>query len=69
MCAYHPTVEATLRCNRCDKPICIKCAVRTPVGYRCKACINEQQETFYSAFWYDYVLAAVVSLPLAAFAS
>ena len=69
MCAYHPTVEATLRCNRCNKPICIKCAVRTPVGYRCKACINEQQETFYSAFWYDHVLAAVVALPLAALAS
>ena len=34
-CANHPTVETTLRCNKCGKPICAKCAIRTPTGYRC----------------------------------
>jgi hypothetical protein len=68
-CFYHPSVETTLRCNRCSKPICTRCAVSTPVGYRCKECIREQQETFYSTLWYDYVLAAVVTIPLAAVAS
>ncbi len=68
-CFYHPSVETTLRCNRCSKPICTRCAVSTPVGYRCKECIREQQEVFYSALWYDYVLAAVVTVPLAAVAS
>jgi hypothetical protein len=68
-CFYHPGVETTLRCNRCSKPICTRCAVSTPVGYRCKDCIQEQQEIFYSALWYDYVLAAVVTIPLSAVAS
>ena len=45
-CANHPTVETTLRCNRCEKPICAKCAVLTPTGYRCKECIKEQQKIF-----------------------
>lgn len=68
-CFYHPARETILRCNRCEKPICARCAVNTPVGYRCKSCINEQQETFYSALWYDYAVAAAVTLPLAAVAS
>ena len=33
-CANHPDRETLLRCNKCGKPICISCAVRTPVGYR-----------------------------------
>lgn len=68
-CFRHPDRETTLRCNRCDKPICTECAVNTPVGYRCRDCISEQQGTFYSALWYDYALAAVVALPLAAVTS
>jgi hypothetical protein len=68
-CFYHPSVETTLRCNRCSKPICTRCAVSTPVGYRCKECIREQQGVFYSALWYDYVLAGVITIPLSAVAS
>ncbi|MEN6392186.1 MAG: B-box zinc finger protein, partial [Anaerolineaceae bacterium] len=26
-CTNHPQTETSLRCNRCDKPICTKCAV------------------------------------------
>ncbi len=69
VCFYHPTTETALRCNRCDKPICTRCAIKTPVGYRCKVCIKDQQEVFYTAVWHDYLLAAVVSIPLAALAS
>ncbi len=68
-CFYHPNTETTLRCNRCEKPICTRCAISTPVGYRCKACIKEQQETFFDIVWYDYVLTLVVALPLALIAS
>ena len=40
-------------------------AVRTPVGYRCKSCIDAQQEIFYAEFRpIYYVVAAVVALPL-----
>ncbi len=65
MCSYHPGEETALRCNRCSKPICTQCAITTPVGYRCKDCVNEQQEMFYSALWYDYALAVVVAFPTA----
>lgn len=37
-CSHHPSVLTRLRCSRCEKPICPKCAVRTPVGLRCPDC-------------------------------
>ena len=55
-CANHPNVETTLRCNKCGKPICAKCAIRTPTGYRCKECVRGQLKIFDTALWYDYVL-------------
>ena len=65
-CANHPNVETYLRCNKCGKPICSKCAVRTPVGYRCRECVNAQQRVFYADFRpIHYLVAAAVSLPLA----
>lgn len=67
-CANHPKVQTLLRCNRCGKPICTKCARRTPVGFRCPECLHEQQTVFYSATSLDYVLAVVVSLVLSAIA-
>ena len=63
-CANHPTVETTLRCNRCNKPICAKCAVLTPTGYRCKECVRGQQKIFETAQWYDYILVFLISLIL-----
>jgi len=69
VCHFHPNTETSLRCNRCSKLICVKCAQKTPVGYRCKECIEEQQDVFYSAQWYDYVLAAVLAIPMAAIAA
>ncbi|HWP31746.1 MAG TPA: B-box zinc finger protein [Fimbriimonadales bacterium] len=41
-CAKHPNVETTLRCSRCETPICPKCAVLTSVGYRCPDCGKEK---------------------------
>lgn len=37
-CARHPQVETTLRCGRCDTPICPRCLVQSPVGARCRDC-------------------------------
>jgi len=37
-CAAHPQVETALRCSRCEKPICPRCMVETPVGARCPEC-------------------------------
>jgi len=60
-CANHPDRPTTLRCNRCNKPICSKCAVLTPVGYRCKECVRGQQAIFETAHVLDYGLAVVVA--------
>lgn len=60
-CANHPTRETTLRCNRCEKPICSQCAIQTPVGYRCPQCVKGQQKMFETAFARDYAIAAVIS--------
>jgi hypothetical protein len=61
-CANHPNTETTLRCNRCEKPICAKCAVLTPTGYRCKECVRGQLKIFNTASWYDYLLAFAIGL-------
>lgn len=41
-CANHPGVQTYLRCGKCEKPICAKCRVSTPVGFRCYQCANLQ---------------------------
>lgn len=64
-CENHPKVESTLRCNRCEKPICAKCAVLTETGYRCKECVRVQQKTFDTATSIDYVLAIGIAVILA----
>ncbi len=63
-CINHPAVETMLRCKECDRPICLKCAVRTPTGYRCKECVRKQQKVFQTARWYDYPIALVVATAL-----
>ena len=60
-CANHPNTETMLRCNRCEKPICIKCAIQTPTGYRCRECVRGQQKAFETAEWQDAPLAFGVS--------
>jgi len=64
-CSIHPEVETTLRCNRCEKPICPKCAVATPTGYRCKECVRGQQKIFETALAQDYILGGIVAAILA----
>ena len=61
-CAQHPGQATTLRCNRCEKLICAKCALRTPVGYRCAECVRGQQSVFETVLGRDYVVVAVVTL-------
>ena len=68
-CANHPGVETSLRCNKCGKPICAKCAVRTPTGYRCKECVRGQLKVFNTALWYDYVLGSLTAAVLGFLAS
>jgi hypothetical protein len=65
-CANHPDRETMLRCNRCEKPICYQCAILTPVGYRCKECVRQQQNVYYNAERFDLPVAAVIGFVLGA---
>lgn len=68
-CANHPNRETTLRCNRCEKPICPQCAIQTPVGYRCKECVQGQQKAFDNSIAIDYPIAVIVSMAGVGFAT
>ena len=35
-CAEHSETPTSLRCSRCDKPVCPECMVQAPVGIRCQ---------------------------------
>jgi len=61
VCTFHPKRETQLRCNRCERPICIKCATHTPTGYRCPECIRSQQKVFVTTKWFDYVIAVAIT--------
>jgi len=61
VCTFHPKRETQLRCNRCDRPICIKCANHTPTGYRCPECIRSQQKIFITTKWFDQVIAGAIT--------
>jgi hypothetical protein len=63
-CVNHPQTETYLRCNKCGKPVCMKCVERTPVGYRCKECLGLQRVGYYNATPLDYALAGIVSIVL-----
>jgi hypothetical protein len=63
-CAVHPQVETGLRCNKCGRYICIKCAVRTPVGFKCRNCLNAVQAGYFNATPRDYIIAGVVTFLL-----
>jgi hypothetical protein len=68
-CYRHPDVEATLRCYQCERPICARCARRTPVGYICPQCSKGHRKRFETARITDYVIAAVVSLVMGGISS
>jgi MFS family permease len=68
-CYVHPTRPTLLRCNQCERPICVSCAVRTPIGYRCKECVRGQQKIFDTALWSDYVIVFFTGAVLSAIAS
>lgn len=68
-CANHPNVETSLRCNRCEKLICAKCAVKMPTGYRCRECVKNALKVFDTAEWYDYPFGFLAAAFLSIIAS
>lgn len=59
-CVNHPKVETSLRCAKCNAPICSKCARRTPTGYICPDCQRKLQKKFNTAVWYDYLIGFIL---------
>ena len=64
-CATHPEVETNLRCGKCDKPICPKCLVQTPVGARCQDCARLSKLPTYSLSTQYYLRAIGAGLGMA----
>jgi len=63
-CYRHPERTTSLRCYNCNRPICISCAKKTPVGYICPDCQRQAEDAFYNSRPLDYLVAALVSLPI-----
>jgi hypothetical protein len=68
-CTVHPATPTSLRCNKCERPMCTRCAVLTPVGYRCRECVRNQQAIFFSAQPLDPLIQIAVCVPLSAIAA
>lgn len=64
-CATHPNVETSLRCGKCNKPICPKCMVQTPVGARCPDCAHLYKLPTYRVSGVYYLRAAGAALGMA----
>ena len=63
-CARHSKIETNLKCGKCDKPICPKCTVQTPVGARCSDCAKRTRLPVFQVSVLDYLKAAGTALAL-----
>ena len=61
-CTFHPNTETLLQCSKCEKPICSRCAIQTPVGARCPECANVQRIPTYNLPRTQLTKAIVVAL-------
>lgn len=59
-CALHPERDTELRCNRCERYMCVECAQRTPVGYTCRQCLRSHEDKFFTGGALDYVIVAAL---------
>lgn len=44
-CYGHPDTPTKLRCTRCDRPICGRCAIPASVGQHCPECVAEARRS------------------------
>ncbi|MHB0937307.1 MAG: B-box zinc finger protein [Armatimonadota bacterium] len=61
-CAKHPKEITYLRCAACDTPICDRCAVLSPVGYKCRECGLSKQVSLYAPSTAQTVAAGLIAL-------
>jgi membrane associated rhomboid family serine protease len=43
-CYLHPDTPTRLRCSRCERPICGRCAIPASVGQHCPYCVAEARK-------------------------
>ena len=60
-CEVHPDRETGLRCNKCNRYMCADCAVPTPIGYRCRQCVREHEDKFFTGTTVDYLIVFAVA--------
>lgn len=65
-CEVHPDRETSLRCNKCGRYMCAECAVPTPIGYRCKQCVRQHEDKFFTASNNDYATIFAICAGLGA---
>ncbi|MEP7200827.1 MAG: hypothetical protein ABI874_13475 [Chloroflexota bacterium] len=61
-CYKHPDRETLIRCGRCDRPICLQCQVRHPVGVRCTECARIRKDPLTTLTSTQYALAFASAL-------
>lgn len=61
-CAFHPGVETSVRCVECDRYMCPKDYVTTPVGFKCKECARQPASARRAVKPRQLALAIVVAL-------
>jgi hypothetical protein len=61
-CASHPGTETFLRCGKCERPICVRCTVHTPVGARCRSCASNKASPLFQASPGQYALSVPAAL-------
>ena len=68
-CTWHPDRLTGLRCIRCDRPICPKCARAAPVGWRCIDCAKQLRSPLYKVSPRDAIAAALAAAAISALTS
>ena len=63
-CATHPNVETRLACGRCERFICPRCMIQTPVGSRCNDCARVRKAPVFDVSATQYLLAAAAAVGL-----
>ncbi len=61
-CARHPEVETALRCQSCETPICPRCSIQSPVGFKCKSCARVMKSPIYTVNSMQFVRAATAAV-------
>lgn len=42
-CYRHPANSTYIRCQRCERPVCVQCQTQAPVGVMCPECVAQAQ--------------------------